>query len=597
VSTHGSFTELLRTRAAERSGATAFTYLPDGPEPGDGVALTYRQLDADARRIGSWLQDRGGAGQQVLLLYPQGLGFVSAFAACLYAGAVAVPATLPGDDAKHTGRVAAIIRDANVRIVLTDREHVTRARGWLAAEGLGDIMCRATDDPALGDATAWKEHAPAAEELAFLQYTSGSTGEPKGVMVSHRNLMANVAAISRIVGITADDKVGGWLPQYHDMGLVGQILLPLWAGTSSVLISPVSFLKRPFRWLDVMSRHRITHTAAPSFAYALCVRRVTDAQLATLDLSPLRAACNGAEPVRASVLTAFTQRFAPVGFRRETFLPCYGMAETTLLVSGRPDGTAPVLREAAANALEDNQLRSPRPGEPSHTLVSSGRIIDFDVRIVDPDTRTEQPEGEVGEIWVRGESVTNGYWRRPETTREVFTAELAGTPGGFLRTGDLGALEDGELYVTGRLKEVLVLNGRNLYPQDIERSVQRADPELGSFVGAVFSVDAGGREQIVVIQEVHTDQAGQADGLEELTGRIGRLLRHEHRLPADNIVLVPPGSVARTTSGKIQRTLMRKRFLAGDVVALRAALNTEVERLITAEQAPATRHAAREGVS
>lgn len=591
----GSFAEVVLTRSDERGDTDAFLFLADDVRGKVPERLPYRDLDGAAKDIASWLQQRGLAGRQVLLLYPSGLDFVKAFVGCLYAGAVAVPAPLPSEQGQHFRRVSGIVRDARVGAVLTVAEHAPEVEAWLAAEGFSDVVCLPTDQGTVGDVAAWRDPQLGPEHLAFLQYTSGSTSAPKGVMVSHGNLLANEAAITRSADNTPDMVVGGWLPFYHDMGLIGHILQPLWLGTTSILMPPVSFLRKPARWLEMISEYGVHGSGGPNFAYDLCVRRVTDAQMEGLDLSTWRTACNGAEPVRAETMKAFTERFGPYGFRPETMFPCYGMAETTLLVTGTPKTRGALLRDVDAAGLERGTLEGPYLGAPRRTLVSSGVALaeDFEVRIVDPETLTEKPEGQVGEIWVRGASVASGYWERPEANAEVFGARIAGQEGlgAWLRTGDLGVLDGGELFVTGRLKEMILINGRNIYPYDVESAVRGVNPAIGT--GAVFAVDADGQEHLVVIHEI---RAAAADAhLKSVATDIQRHIGREFAVPAGNVLLVRPGTVRRTTSGKIQRTLMRKLFLQGQVTALHSVLDPSVRTLVegTAAQVQGTRAADR----
>ncbi|NBM17280.1 fatty acyl-AMP ligase [Streptomyces sp. GC420] len=577
-----TFTELVLERTEARSAADAFIFLPDDARGSVPQHLTSAGLDQEARRIASWLQEHRAANRQVLLLYPPGLDFIKAFTACLYAGAVAVPAPLPTEQGQHFARVLGILRDAEACAVLTDSANAPEISAWLAAEGCSDVPCLATDDPAQGDAGAW--HAPSLtpESLAFLQYTSGSTSDPKGVVVSHRNLLANEAAIQRSIGTGPETVCGGWLPFYHDMGLIGHILHPLYLGIPAVLTAPFTFLKRPYRWLKMIGDYGVTTGGGPNFAYDLCVRRVTDAQLETLDLSTWTTACNGAEPVRAETVRAFTERFAPAGFRPETFFPCYGMAETTLLVSGIPRTAPPRVLDVDAEALERGELADPRADESTRSLVSSGIVRDFEIRIVDPETRVERPAEHVGEIWLKGDSIASGYWKRPETNKEIFDAVISDgkgghDAGGWLRTGDMGVLKDGQLYVTGRLKEMVILAGRNLYPQDVERAVQSSDKAFGTGAGAVFAVETD-REHLVAIQEVRPSSL--STDLHTFASGVQRFISKEFSIPAGNVLLVRPGTVRKTTSGKIQRTLMRKLFLEGRITPLYEVLEPAVRELI-----------------
>ncbi|MEV0777539.1 fatty acyl-AMP ligase [Streptomyces sp. NPDC050428] len=582
-----TFTELVLARTEARNDADAFVFLPDDAHGSVPQHLTFAGLDQEARRIASWLQERKAANRQVLLLYPSGLDFIKAFTACLYAGAVAVPGTLPTEQGQHFARISGILRDAEACAVLTDSANAPAISAWLAAEGFTDVACLATDDLAQGDAAAW--HAPSLtpESLAFLQYTSGSTSDPKGVVVSHRNLLANEAAIQRSTGSGPESVCGGWLPFYHDMGLIGHILHPLYLGGKGVLMAPFTFLKRPYRWLKMIGDYGLTTGGGPNFGYDLCVRRVTDAQLETLDLSSWTAACNGAEPVRAETVRAFTERFAPAGFRPESMFPCYGMAETTLLVTGIPQTAVARVLDVDADALERGELADPRADASTRSLVSSGIARDFEIRVVDPETYVEKPGGHVGEIWIKGESVASGYWKRPETNKEIFDAAISDgsgghDDGGWLRTGDLGVLQGGELYVTGRLKELVILAGRNLYPQDVERAIQSTDKAFGTGVGAVFAVDTD-REHLVAIQEVRPGSV--STDLRTVASGVQSFISKEFSIPAGNVLLVRPGTVRKTTSGKIQRTLMRKLFLEGGITALYEVLEPAVRELIASAEA------------
>lgn len=579
-----TFTELVLARTDALGPKDAFIFLPDDAKGSAPQHLTYRQLDQEARKIGAWLQQNGAAGHQVLLLFPSGLEFVKGFIGCLYAGAVAVPAPLPTEQGNHFTRVSGILRDAEARAVLTDSANAPEINAWLAAENMTDVLCLATDAPDHGDAALWTAPSLVPEDLAFLQYTSGSTSEPKGVMVSHHNLLANELAIKNSAGGNSDTRYGGWLPFYHDMGLIGHILQPLFLGGSAALMSPVSFLKRPHRWLQMIGDYQVTVGGGPNFAYDLCLRRVTDDQLATLDLSSWQTACNGAEPIRPETIRAFTERFEPAGFRPEAFFPCYGMAETTLLVSGTPRDNRPVVLGVDSEALEGGELADPREGRPSRTLVSSGivREDDFDVRIVDAETFQERPEGSVGEIWVRGASVAAGYWKRPLTNKEIFDAAISNgngghDGGGWLRTGDLGVKEDGQLYVTGRLKELVIFAGRNLYPQDIERAVQGTDKALGIGGGSVFAVETD-CEHLIIVQEVRTSSV--STDLRTLATSVQSFVGREFNIPAGNVLLVRPGTIRKTTSGKTQRTLMKQLFLKGQITPLYEVLEPAIRELV-----------------
>ncbi|MQS14900.1 fatty acyl-AMP ligase [Streptomyces kaniharaensis] len=562
-----TFTELMLDRAEQQPEADAHIELSHSPA---GVAerrLTYGELDRTARRIASLIRRHGGEGSPVLLLYPSTADFLAAYVGCLYAGAIGVPAPMPstgGRAARAVDRVTGVLQDSAARLVLTGSASAPDVSLWLATARAEGVTCVVTDDPDRGDADDWRRPRTGADDLAFLQYTSGSVSRPRGVMVSHRNLIANHEALQATLRTTGEDRFGGWLPHFHDMGFIAHLLHPLWLGSASVQMSPVAFVKHPLRWLRAIDDHGVTVGGGPNFCYDLCLNRIRDEEVAGLDLSRWRLVLNGAEPVRRDTLEAFAARFAPAGLRATAMYPSYGLAEATLLVSagtpGEPYGRTPVNpRELERNVFEPVAERAPD----ARTLVACGRPAGYDLRIVEPSTGAELPEGTVGEVWLRGPSVAQGYWRRPKESEETFRAALRGGESGYLRTGDLGVLRDGELYVTGRLKEVLILNGRNLYPYDIEAAVRSTAPQLSAATGAAFSVDAG-REQLVLVQEVRS--AGQSEEtLRELSRRIIEKVGREFNVPVANLLLVRPGTVRRTTSGKVQRTLMRSLFLAGEV--------------------------------
>jgi acyl-CoA synthetase (AMP-forming)/AMP-acid ligase II len=451
--------ELLQRRADEQPERHAFSFLADGEGEAE-ARLSYGELDRRARALGARLRALGLAGERALLLYPPGLEFIAAFFGCLYAGAVAVPAYPPRANRPMT-RLRSIAADARPRAVLTTAGQWPDADKWSAGvpelQGLARL---ATDAPADDWDRRWRDPGAGGQTLAFLQYTSGSTATPKGVMITHGNLLANSATIRACFASTAESRGVFWLPLFHDMGLIGGVLQTLYCGGSSTLLSPVAFLQRPLRWLQAISRTGATISGGPNFAYDLCVRKVTPEQRATLDLSRWHVAFNGAEPIRAETLERFAEAFAPCGFRREAFLPCYGLAEATLLVSGGPPGAPPALVAArAADLGRDRVVPADAHDAEARVLAGSGRVpAELEVAIVDPATGLRLPADRVGEIWVKGPSVAQGYWDRPEATAQTFRAALADAGAGpFLRTGDLGFLRDDALFVTGRLKDLIII--------------------------------------------------------------------------------------------------------------------------------------------
>ncbi|MFD3842587.1 fatty acyl-AMP ligase [Streptomyces sp. NPDC058642] len=574
---HRTFVELMRTRADEHGDRTALVFSADPLRAEADETLTYGELDRAARRVAALLQERFTVGDRLLVLHPSGPGFARSLLGCMYAGMVPVPAPPPdGPQRKQAGRLAAIARDAGAVGALAEGTDLEALASWAKEQELPGMSVLAPDSAAdeLPAANRWRPPPADPHALAFLQYTSGSTAAPKGVMVDHANLLANAEILAAISGMGAERPVGGWLPLYHDFGLIGLLLTPLVLGGRSVLMPPMAFLKRPHTWLTLIDRHGIDFSPAPNFAYDLCVQRITDEELARLDLSRWRCAVNGAEPVQAATVEAFTRRFAAAGLRPEAMLPGYGMAETTLVVCGDRPARRAVITEVDAAAFERGELLPPATGAAVHRIVSSGPAEYLDVRIIDADAGRVLPDGRVGEIWVRGPNVARGYWGRPEETRRVFDAVTPDGESGFLRTGDLGILHEGELYVTGRSKELIIIRGRNLYPQDLEAATRQAHPALEGGVGAAFSVPVP-EEEVVVVREYRARPA-EPDELARAVAGVRDRLTREVGVPAHNVVLVPPGTVSRTTSGKIQRRLLRRRFLGGELEILHAELSPAV---------------------
>ncbi|MFC9931193.1 fatty acyl-AMP ligase [Streptomyces sp. NPDC127190] len=561
------FTDLLLRRGAELADREAYRLTGDG----DDVMVTYGLLDRTAKGIASRLQDHRPAGRPVVLCHGDNGGFLPAFLGCLYAGAIPVPAPAPTGTRQSAERLVGILKDAAAALVLTDTQHAPAVSQLLAAAGHAHIPCLATDRALLGDPDAWERPAVRPDQPVLLQYTSGSVSQPKGVVVSHAQLLADQAAIQRALGTGEESRFGGWLPFHHDMGLIGQLLHPLFLGASTVLMPPRAFALRPLRWLRMIDRYGVTVSGAPDFAYRLCVERVTEQQAAELDLSRWEVAVSGAEPVRADTLDAFAARFAPAGLRPQALRPGYGLAEATLLVAVGGPSPRPPRRTVDAAALGAGRIEPAAPGRPSRTFVPVGPVIDeVEALIVDPETLRPLPAGEVGEIWLRGSSVAGGYWNRPLESAEVFGAVPAGAgpeEGGYLRTGDMGFLDDGELFVAGRLKEVLVVAGRNLYPQDIEQQVQKLSVLFGS--GAAFAVGEE-QDQVVVVQEVRTSARGGGEDVPALADTVRSCVAEEFGIAVQHVLLVRPGTVRRTTSGKLRRTAMRQLFLSGRIKPLHA---------------------------
>ncbi|HEX5708019.1 MAG TPA: amino acid adenylation domain-containing protein, partial [Pyrinomonadaceae bacterium] len=557
---------LLQARAAQKPNQTAFTFLRDGE--GEESQLTYGELERRARAIGAWLQKLNLRGERVLLLYPPGLEYITAFWGCLYAGAVAVPAYPPRLN-RHQQRLEAVVADARAAAALTTGHVLARLKNLLnEAPALRGLRWISSEEIDIRAADEWREPDIDGSTLAFLQYTSGSTAAPKGVMVSHGNLLHNEALIRRAFGQGPESVIVGWLPLYHDMGLIGNVLQPLYVGGRCVLMSPVAFLQKPSRWLQAISDYRATTSGGPNFAYDLCARKIGEDERARLDLSSWSVAFNGAEPVRAATLERFAEAFASSGFRREAFYPCYGLAEATLLVSGKKAAGPPVVKAVEKNALESGRVREQGAAdEGGQVLVGCGGLaLDQKVVVVNTESLNVCAGDEVGEIWVRGPSVARGYWNRDEETASTFGAYLADTgEGPFLRTGDLGFLHDGELFITGRAKDLLIIRGRNLYPHDIERTAEESHNALRPGGGVAFSVEADGEERLVVVHEVNHRAAGD---YAEVFGSILQAVAEEHEARPRALVLVKAGGVPKTSSGKLQRGRARQMFLSGEFQAL-----------------------------
>ncbi|MFD9366745.1 fatty acyl-AMP ligase [Streptomyces sp. NPDC060020] len=565
---HATVVDALHAHAARIPQDELFTFLPDGEEA--EPSLTFATLDARARAVAADLRAQVEPGSRALLLFTPGQDFVVAFFGCLYAGVVAVPAYLPHPAQRARGllRLAGIAEDAQPDAVLTtaDIQAVIETTARTIPEIRGTAWL-AVDTIPEENGAEWSAAAPDPDSLAFLQYTSGSTGQPKGVMVTHRNLAHNIDLIRTSLGMDASTVVVGWLPPYHDMGLISMIILPAMMGIHSVLMPTVAFLQSPVRWLRAISTYRGTLSAAPNFAFDLCTRKVTAEDRATLDLSSWSVATNGAEPIRADSMIRFAEAFASTGFRPETIIPVYGLAESTLLVSGAPLARPWTFRSFDENELERGFAETvPEDSAHARVLVSCGVSRTLDVAVVDPEKHIRCLPGQVGEIWVAGESVAVGYWQRPDLSREAFEATLGDSgEGPYMRTGDLGFQTEDGLFVCGRIKDVIIVGGRNHYPHDIERTAESAHPAIRPGCVAAFGVVSDGEEAVVVAAELRREAAdgkGAAEP-ESVANAVRRAVMQEHRLTARDVVLLPAGTLPKTSSGKLQRSETRKEYLAG----------------------------------
>jgi acyl-CoA synthetase (AMP-forming)/AMP-acid ligase II len=556
-----SLVELLAKRAARQPDARAYIFLSDrGTEE---AVLNFRQLHDAANACAARLTAVARPGERALLVFPPGLEFIVAFFGCLIARIIAVPMMMPRRQGARDSS-AAIIANCEPVVALSNAAFAIRQdlQARFSREGLQWLAVGL--DPSPVTAATPDMPAPAPHDIAFLQYTSGSTSEPKGVAVTHANLLANLEMIRAALGNTDRSTYVNWVPLYHDMGLILNTLETLYVGSLCVLMAPNAFTQRPLNWLRAIHDYRAEVACSPNFGYDLCVNRYRADQMHGIDLSCWKVALNGAEPVQAETIDRFIETFAGHGFDANAAYPAYGMAEATLLISGGRRGTGHVTRSLSHAALQSHSVAAPVGPNDVQLLVGCGRaLVDEQIAIVEPDRHTRLAPHRVGEIWVNGPNIAQAYWKNPEATATALNAVIAGADNArWLRTGDLGFLDQsGELYVTGRIKDLIIVRGINHYPQDIERTVQAAHPALRPNCGAAFSVtDERGDETLVIVQEIERTERNRIDAA-EMKGLIRESVTEQHELFARHIVLIKPGTLPKTTSGKIQRSLARKLWL------------------------------------
>lgn len=553
--------DLLQVRAAQNPNKKAYIFLEDGEN--ESHSLTYQELDTKAQELARYLQSCYAFGDRALLLYPPGLDFIVAFFACLYAGIIAIPLFPPTRNQKLT-RFQAVVKNADAKLSLSTQTVLESVqKHFQSTPDLAALEWLATDQTLENLSDKWIKPEINEHSLCFLQYTSGSTGTPKGVMVSHRNLLSNEQTIQ--AGFNHDENTVfvGWLPLFHDMGLIGNVIQPLYLGITCVMMPPVVFLQKPLRWLQAISKYRATTSGGPNFAYELCSQKISPEDCLNLDLSCWKVAFNGAEPIKAKTLQRFSEYFASCGFQPEAFYPCYGMAEATLFITGGATDQLPTIQSFEKDAFNQNKVISAtHSGKKTTQIVGCGHEwLDHQIRIIDPNTLQPCLDSQVGEIWVSGSSIAEGYWNQPELTQGTFQAYTSDTQEGpYLRTGDLGFLKNGELFITGRLKDMIIIRGRNFYPQDIELSVENAHPALRSSGSAAFSVEIEGEERLIVVQEVERTHLRKLN-LDETLEAIRRGISQDHGLQVHGIVLLKPGHILKTSSGKIQRQACKTAYL------------------------------------
>lgn len=525
--------------------------------------LSFGDVRQLACALAARLQSEGLAGCAALLVCKQQKHFVVAFYACLLAGVIVVP-TAPPRRMSLRGRLDLLARDANVRVLISDVDEMLSNADEMIGRSTQLFDIRTCLDAGQIDALAatWRMPRLASDSIAFLQYTSGSTGDPKGVMVGHGNLMQNCTVIQPAMDWSPATSILTALPLFHDMGLVGGVLESMFIGCVANCMPPAEFVQYPERWLQLISKYGITISGGPNFMYDLASRAITDEQIAGCDLSGWRVAFCGAEPIRASTIQRFTDRFTAFGFRPQSFFPCYGMAEATLYISG-----------VAMDSLPKIDLRD------GNAVVGCGRSNgDTELVIVDPETRQRVAENEIGEIWVRGGSVAQGYWQRPELNARIFQATIAGEDGAhYLRTGDLGYIKAGDLYVAGRLKDLIILYGKKYAPQDIEDTAQNAHPALRADAGIALAVNDTDQERLVVVCELQREWLRRSDAWPEVVTAVRRAVSEQHGVNVDELVFIKPGTLPRTSSGKVRRAQTRTNYANNALERALPARSTQPE--------------------
>ena len=551
-----NFADILRLRCAKTPDEHAFTYLNNKGE--EEQRWTYANLDNQAQHVAFLLRNSKG---NVLLLYPPGLFFVAALFGCFYAGRVAVP-TFPPSSKRTIPRLRHIVKDANISTILTVHHIAEKfSQDFTQIPQLESLQWIITDRMQQLSTQSRFEVAVDEKSLALLQYTSGSTRDPLGTMIKHKNLMVNSAIIAKAFQHTQKSVGVIWLPPYHDMGLIGGILQPVYVGFPCVLMPPMSMMIHPVRWLKAISHYRATTSGGPNFAYNLCCQMILDEACEGLDLSCWQVAFNGAEPINDKTLDRFTHKFKTFGFKKKSFLPCYGLAESTLCATYDGSKKRPNVINVEKKAFGSGKLVISNSNEGVNIVSCGFSTPTHKCCIVDPVNNKEKKSGEIGEIWLSGESVAAGYWNQSTLTGKTFQAKLFGHEECFLRTGDLGAMMNNSLFVLGRIKDTMIIRGRNHYPHDIEVSIMEHCKNIEASSTAVFSIAKDEYEQLVVAQEVRTSKYDAPDFLEQIILAIRRAVFEHEQLQVDAVILLKRRTIPKTFSGKTQRFLCQKMYL------------------------------------
>ncbi len=547
----------LLLKNAEISGDKAlYIFLDDGYT--ETLRISYKSVVNKAKAVAVELQKNGNKGDHVLLLFPAGVEFIISFYGCFMAGMVAIPA-YPPRRKKVDPRFLSILHDANPSIILATADiHQDLRKANLEGASLEKTHKLSYEEIDMNQSKEWINPEVSDKDIVLLQYTSGSTGNPKGILVSHGNMIHNLECIKQSFGFDENMIVVNWLPNFHDMGLIGCLIEPAFVGGSVVVMPPIRFIQKPVNWLKNITRYKGTCAGAPNFAYDYCADKISTEEMADLDLSSLTLLFNGSEPVRKESIDHFYKTFADYGSTTKQFFPCYGMAEAVLIISGGDYKTEPIYYNVDVRSLEEGKVVSASDGNESRQITACGfPWMGMSVAIIDPETKVPSPKGHIGEIWAKGPSVTQGYWNKPEDTKETFQACIVGTDDGpWMRTGDLGFIHEGQLYVSGRLKDLIIIRGANFFPNDIEHSVENAHEALRKNASAAFSMDIKDQEKLIIIQEIERAYMRDFDE-DEIFESIRKAVFADHGIQPDIILLTKMGSIQKTSSGKTQRFAMR----------------------------------------
>lgn len=564
-----SLVDLLIEHTEKDSSKVAFTFLEDGEDK--EVNLTYEELNSTNKRIAAYLQSQNLIGKRILIMYPFGLEYIKVFLGCLYAGCIPVP-VYPPSLSRNLLRLKSIMKDAETSIILTNSNLLSKIDRRFSDEVIDmDIQWICIDNVHLPESNLWRRPQITGDSIAFLQYTSGSTGNPKGVKISHNNILYNELIMKNTCNHGEDTIMLGWLPLYHDMGLIGNVLHSLYLGATCILLSPMAFLQKPIRWLQAMSKYNANVSGGPNFAYDLCVKKVTEQEKKNLDLSNWNVAFNGSEPIHYKTMKEFSDYFRECGFNSKSFYPCYGMAEATLFISGNTKLQGPKFKSFDIESLKENKVREVSElSENSKLLVGCGEPRPQNsVLIVNPDSKNICSLDEIGEIWVKSSSVSPGYFGKKEETDYTFNGTLSNSgKSGYLRTGDLGFLNNNQLFVTGRLKDIIIIKGKNYYPQDLELITEEAHVAIRSGFSAAFTIEVGTEEKLIIVAEVERSYRvreknanEQKIKLREVSSLVRQKVMEEHQIQPYQICLIKTGKIPKTSSGKIQRKACKQAFL------------------------------------